>query len=106
MADVALHIGGHRYTLACADGEEEHLRRLGALVAEQVEAARHIGPGMSEARQLLFAAIYLADRLETEQHASADRQTTEQALTAKLNSASHRIETFAEKLSILTAKLD
>lgn len=105
MADVALTIGGHIYSLACADGEEEHLHRLGELVAEQVAAAHAVAPGMSEARQLLFAAIYLADRLETEQRANADRLHAEQILASSLNDSSHRIESVCEKIEIITSKL-
>jgi cell division protein ZapA len=106
MADVVLHIGGHSYTLACADGEEDQLRRLGALVAEQVEAARIVGPGMSEARQLLFAAIYLADRLETEQHADSNRASADQSLASEIDAAAQRIDSISEQLAQLTARLD
>lgn len=105
MADVTLHIGGHNYILACADGEEVHLHRLGSIVSEQVAAAHAVAPGMSEARQLLFAAIYLADRLETEQRVSIDRLAMEEQLATTLSDSSQHIELMAEKISRLTGKL-
>lgn len=64
MATLDLEIGGYRYALACRDGEEQHLRDVAALVdARTTDAVRAMG-GMNEARQLLFAALMLADELE------------------------------------------
>lgn len=105
MADVQLSIGGHSYTLACADGEEDQLRRLGALVAEQVQAAKQIAPGMAEARQLLFAAIFLADKLEAERSSLAEAVDADTALAASLNASAQRIEALSEKVANLTKRL-
>ncbi len=62
MAEVTLHIGGHGYRIACADGEETALQALGSVVEREVQAARALG-GLNESRQLLFAALFLADKL-------------------------------------------
>lgn len=63
MATVELTIAGRRHDLSCRDGEEAHLRAIAAIVdAKAVDAARAMG-GMSEARQMLFAALMLADEL-------------------------------------------
>lgn len=61
MSNVTLQIGGRAYTVACADGEEDHIRALGALVADKVQSLGTAG--QSEPRQLLFAALMLADEL-------------------------------------------
>jgi cell division protein ZapA len=63
VADVDLHIGGHVYTLSCAEGEEADLMRLAAMVDAEVSRARALAGGMTETRQLLFAAIFLAERV-------------------------------------------
>ncbi|PKB25151.1 cell division protein ZapA [Novosphingobium kunmingense] len=60
MSNVTLQIGGRSYTVACADGEEEHIAALGRKIGEKVE---QLGPGHSEVRQLLFAALLLSDEL-------------------------------------------
>ncbi len=57
MADVKLMIAGRPYDVHCADGEEAQLIQLAAVVDEK---ARGI-PGGTEVRQLLFAALMLAD---------------------------------------------
>jgi cell division protein ZapA len=65
MAEVELSIGGHLYALTCADGEEASLLRLGRVVDDQVMTARGAIGNLTESRQLLFAALFLADQLET-----------------------------------------
>ncbi len=63
MAEVELVIAGRSYRLACRDGEEANLKAAGALVdAKSREALAGLGT-LSESRQLLFAALLLADQL-------------------------------------------
>ncbi|MBB6424597.1 cell division protein ZapA [Sphingopyxis sp. JAI128] len=60
MADVKLTIAGRPYDVHCADGEEAQLIRLAAVVDEKARAM----PGVTEVRQLLFAALMLADETQ------------------------------------------
>lgn len=63
MAEVELMIAGRSYRLACRDGEEANLKAAGALVdSKSREALAGLGT-LSESRQLLFAALLLADQL-------------------------------------------
>ncbi|MEO5973426.1 MAG: cell division protein ZapA [Sphingomicrobium sp.] len=63
MAEVELTIAGRSYRVACRDGEEDTLRAAGALVdAKSREALAGLGT-LSEARQLLFASLLLADQM-------------------------------------------
>jgi cell division protein ZapA len=64
MAEIIIEIGGRRYDVACRDGEEDHLRDLGRLVDEKSTQARASMGGVNEVRQLLFAALLLADELK------------------------------------------
>ncbi len=62
MSTVTLSIGPKTYTIACADGQEAHIRALGAMIAEkyaQLGSAR----APLEAQNLLFAGLFLADEL-------------------------------------------
>lgn len=64
MANIDVEVAGRRYNVACRDGEEEHLRGLAAVVDRRAkDAARALG-GLTEARQLLFAALLIADDLK------------------------------------------
>ena len=63
MAEVELTIAGRAYRVACRNGEEDNLRSAAALVdAKSREALSGLGT-LSESRQLLFAALLLADQL-------------------------------------------
>lgn len=60
MGDVRLTVAGRPYDVHCSDGQEAQLVRLAALVDEK---ARSITGG-TEVRQLLFAALMLADETQ------------------------------------------
>jgi len=62
MSNVTLRIGGRDYAVACAEGEEGHVTGLGALIDTKLDGLQG-SAGMSETRQLLFAALLLADEL-------------------------------------------
>ena len=63
MAEIDIIIAGRPYRVACRDGEEETLRAAARLVdAKSREALDGLGT-LSEARQLLFAGLLLADQL-------------------------------------------
>ena len=63
MATIDILIGGHSYNVSCRDGEEDHLRALAAIVAQKADEARGAVGGTSETRQLLLAALLLADEV-------------------------------------------
>lgn len=68
MSTVTLSIGPKSYTIACADGQEAHIRALGAMIAEKY-AQLGTTRAPLEAQNLLFAALFLADELaEAKKH--------------------------------------
>ena len=103
MAELDLGIAGRSYRVACRAGEEENLRRAAALVDEKSrEALAGLG-AMSEGRQLLFAALLLADQLiervaVTPPTPSQPPQADPQVL--------RRVEAIAERIERLAADLE
>lgn len=109
MAEVDLEVGGHRYVLSCRDGDEDHLREIAGMVhAKALDAARTMG-GMSEARQLLFAALMLADEVNDLRAAttakpapapapSAPPGESDAALATALERLAERMETLANRV--------
>jgi cell division protein ZapA len=63
MAEVSIQIGGRDYSVHCRDGGEDHLRRIAGLVDAKAQDAERAVGGVNETRQLLFAALLLADEL-------------------------------------------
>ena len=96
MADVDISIAGRSYRIACRDGEEDNLRTAAGLVDQKSrEALAGLG-SLSEARQLLFAALLLADQLidkKVVQPSSPDGRIAERA-----NALATRIERLADAL--------
>jgi len=98
MAEVELSIAGRPYKVACRAGEEDTLRAAGALVdVKSREALAGLGT-LSESRQLLFAALLLADQLvdgrEVEIPTGPDPELVErtQQLAQRLESLADHLE--------------
>ncbi|RED15349.1 cell division protein ZapA [Parasphingopyxis lamellibrachiae] len=97
MAEVTLNIAGHSYTVACRDGEEERLEKLGQMVdAKTVDAQNAVGGNLGEARILLFASLLLADE--------ADELRSNRA-QAPSNAAVDDLEKLADQLTAIGDKL-
>jgi len=64
MANIEVDVAGRRYDVACRDGEEAHLRSLAAIVDKRARDAASALGGLTETRQLLFAALLIADDLK------------------------------------------
>ena len=97
MAEVELTIAGRPYKVACRNGEEDTLRAAGALVdAKSREALSGLGT-LSESRQLLFAALLLADQIvdgrEVELPTGPDPELVE-----RTQLLAQRLETLADAL--------
>jgi cell division protein ZapA len=107
MATIDLTIAGRRHELACRDGEEAHLRAIAAMVdVKALDAARSMG-GMSEARQMLFAALMLADELDEARARLAERAAAPPPPPAEPGPATAAlIERLAERVERLSALVD
>lgn len=99
MSNVTLQIGGRSYTVACADGEEAHITALGQSIAEKVE---QMGTGHSEARQLLFASLLLADEL----HEARGRPGLAAAAPAAMDATAETLEAIADRLEKVALSLE
>ncbi len=82
MSEVALHIGGRIYRVACAAGEEDRVSRLGATIAEKLDSLGN--PSGPDAQNLLFAALLLADEVQESRDRSGDAGRDDQ-LKAKIS---------------------
>ncbi len=101
MAQVSLAIGGRDYVVSCADGEEERLESLGTLIDENLREGADPG-ALSESRALLYAALFLADKLKDigdapPPSAPAAPEGDERSAKA-LENLAERVEAFAARL--------
>ena len=93
MSDVTLTIGGRSYRVACADGQEPHIQRLGRMIEEKLGSMGDVA-GQAESRVLLFAALLLADEVYEAQQPKGDGPD----FTPQLEKLATRLENIAAHL--------
>lgn len=101
MSNVPLSIGGREYTVACAAGEEAHIAMLGRLIDEKLRAMGGV-TSQSETRQLLFAALLLADEV----HEAGKRPAPASAAPAPDTRTAERLEAIAARLENCASSLE
>ena len=101
MSNVDVTIGGRAYTVACAPGEEAHLRSLGQLVDDRLQAVPGLA-GQSEVRRLLYATLVLADELH-ETREQLDGQA--EAQMPEEDDPADMLEQLATRLELLADRL-
>jgi cell division protein ZapA len=101
MAEIDIIIAGRPYKVACRDGEEETLKAAARLVdSKSREALAGLG-ALSEARQLLFAGLLLADQLIDQKPgaaAAAAAPAPDAELAGRAEQLAERLESLAEAL--------
>lgn len=95
MASIDIEVGGRKYGVSCRDGEEDHLRRLAAVVDKRAGDATQALGSLSEARLLLFAALMVADDLH---EARSGASGSGPDLGEPLERLAERIEALAQRL--------
>jgi len=64
MANIDIEVAGRRYNVACRDGGEAHLHSVAAEVDRRAQDAAAALGSLTETRQLLFAALLIADDIK------------------------------------------
>ncbi|MBB5685129.1 cell division protein ZapA [Sphingobium boeckii] len=104
MAEVLVEVAGRSYPVNCRDGEENHLRVIASLVDAKAKDIQRAVGGVNETRQMLLAALLLADELnEVRAEApaapaiapdpAADMAPMLEKLAARVESLADRLET-------------
>ena len=110
MGRVTVDLNGKSYVLGCEDGGEAHLLKLAERIDEKLRQVPADGGAPGEARQILIAALMLADDLLGAEagRAEADDRAgelgrrldgLEAKLSAALDAIADRLETMAPESS-------
>lgn len=97
MAEVELVVGGRQYSIACRDGGEDHLRAIASHVDRKAAEARAAVGDVNEARQLLFAALLLADEL-AENASGVPKAAPDPRMATALAALADKIEAVADRV--------
>ncbi|MDE0060619.1 MAG: cell division protein ZapA [Defluviicoccus sp.] len=113
MPEVDLTINGRSYRVACEEGEEERLSRLGAYIDDRVEAlVGQIGQ-VGDTRLLVMTSLMIADELAEAYVALSEAgidipedgeprsaiEDRKRVLAARIEDAAARIESIAETIA-------
>lgn len=116
MAEVTVTIAGRNYRMACDDGQEPHLTKLGDLVDQKIADMRASFGEIGDMRLTVMAAIVIADELaETRARVTSLEEKIDKLRNADADTiaasehetteAVDLIESLAERLEILGADL-
>jgi cell division protein ZapA len=100
MAMIEVEIAARRYSIACRDGEEAHLRSVAELIDIKAQQATEALGSLSEVRQLLFASLLLADELSEHR---AGNPPVEAEGDPRVG---HALERLAERIERLAQRLE
>jgi cell division protein ZapA len=115
MPQVNVLMNGRTYTVACDEGEEDHVKELGQFLDKRVsELSSSVGQ-VGDARLLLMAGLTISDELSESRARIQDRdkqiaalkagmpfpeiQEAEQRVAEALESAASRIEMIVAKVA-------
>lgn len=107
MAQVAVQINGRGYQIACDDGQEAHLKRLGDYIDNRVQELVAAVGQVGDARLLVMVSLLIADELSdaySELKVARDgggvaaRMDQEESLSLAIENLAERIEHIAESL--------
>ena len=100
MASVEIEIAARKYQVFCREGEEPHLRAVAAIVDHKAQEAAGALGSLTEARQLLFASLLLADELKEHRSGNAPPRPAEPdpAIAEALERLASRMERLADGL--------
>ena len=110
MPLVNVMVNNRAYTIACDDGEEEHLKELAAHVDKKAREVLGSVGQVGDARMLLMAALLIAD----ERHdltakagtvSDGDRQKLHLRVEQAESRAADMLESAAKKLEDIAARL-
>ena len=116
MPLVNVMVNARAYTIACDEGEEEHLKELAAHVDEKAREVLGAVGQVGDARMMLMAALLIADehhdlntKLTTGASAadasSAEKQSLHLRAQEAENAAADALEAASKKLEDIAARL-
>lgn len=97
MSNVSLEIAGRKFVVACDEGEEPQIEKLGRIIDGKIQGM----PGLasqSEARCLLFAALLLADEVSELRQGSGAPADAGPDLAEPFEALAERLEALASQL--------
>ncbi len=107
MASVAVTINGRRYEIACDEGQEAQLSRLGRYVDDRVRQLAAAVGQLGDTRLMVMTALLLADELSDKndelesykvEHNAGVRERRDEQVAARIDRLAERLANIADLL--------
>lgn len=101
MGEVTLFFNGRGYRIACADGQEPHIERLGGYIEGKIQDLVRSSGQVGDARLLAMASLVIADELAEARgglDAPASSAKPADAAAEAIEAAARRIDALAQRL--------
>jgi len=108
MAQVNVEINNKKYAIACDDGQEAHLHRLGQYIDKRIKELVAAVGQVGDTRLLVMVSLLIADELsdaysdldvaKTADDGVAAQMIAEEKLSAVIDDLAARLENMAEKI--------
>ncbi|MBL8644867.1 MAG: cell division protein ZapA [Rhodospirillaceae bacterium] len=107
MGQVSISIRGRQYQIACDDGQEAHLARLGRYLDQQAEQLISQAGSINEPLMMVMVALTIADEL-TDANAKIESLTADsRAAQEKIDSGTSAVLTgLAKRIEDIAAALE
>jgi cell division protein ZapA len=116
MPLVNVMVNGRAYTIACDEGEEDHLKGLATQVDEKAREVLNSVGQVGDARMMLMAALLIADEhhdmtaklakgVQAATDSSGEKQTLHLRAEAAESAAADALESAAKRLEDIAARL-
>ncbi len=109
MAHVTVSINGRKYQVACDDGQEAHLSRLGSYVDNRVQELVAAVGQAGDARLLVMVSLLLADEL-SDAYSELETIRKKSEGVARIIESEERVslglENIAERIETIAAELE
>ena len=106
MAQVTVTVNGRDYTIACDDGDEEHVTELASYLDERVGELTGTVGQVGEARLLLMVSLLIADELAEAYHELDDLKAGGAGAAAGDDGAAKAMEDLAARVETVAASLE
>jgi len=111
MPNVALNINDRSYNIACEEGQESRLQKLGEFIDSRMQDISATGVARTESHLMILTTLVLADELFDlrEFAANADQSTSKnnEDYTAKLTEALQKQEAaYARQVDALSESIE
>ena len=105
MPQVSLMIDGHKYRVACNEGEEARLESLAGVIDDKIGEMRKAFGEIGDQRLVIMAALTIADNLAEARDAAAAERKRSDAAEERAQSLASSLDKLGTRLELLAARL-